>query len=322
MVKISVIIPVYNAEKYLAECLDSVLTQTFEDWEALCINDGSSDKSAQILSVYAQKDNRIKVITQENKGPPTTRNVGLKQAKGEYVCFLDADDMLHPEFLKILLENMEKYRVPVIGGNFEPFTKGYTFLPISEEISVKYYKYPLLKYLLRQMKYNAMVWGKLYHKSVFQNLCFDSDLYYGEDTHISIQILSKIDSIAFISTPLYAYRQSENSITRNPFRTKMIDDHILSSLKLNEFFKKKSLSLLVWYLLKKKTANRWFRWACVKPYKKDKENYQKIWECYIPIINNLIKEKKLNPFDLSLRYWLPFWLWRHRYFKILKLIMK
>ena len=93
MVKLSVIIPVYNDEKYLRECLDSVCNQTLDDIEIICINDGSTDSSPEILNEYSQADERIIIINQENRGPAASRNNGLDIAKGEYIAFLDAADM-------------------------------------------------------------------------------------------------------------------------------------------------------------------------------------------------------------------------------------
>lgn len=103
----SIIIPVYNVEDYLAECLESVLAQTVHDWEAICVNDGSTDRSGEILERYASKDSRIKVVTQDNGGLSAARNTGLSQVKGEYVLFLDSDDWLEPNALEVLLRNTD-----------------------------------------------------------------------------------------------------------------------------------------------------------------------------------------------------------------------
>lgn len=102
----SIIIPVYNVEKYLHDCLDSVLGQSFSDWEAICVNDGSTDGSADILEEYAEKDHRFKVVSQANGGLSAARNTGLKEAKGEYVLFLDSDDWLEKNALQVLSTNM------------------------------------------------------------------------------------------------------------------------------------------------------------------------------------------------------------------------
>ena len=102
----SIIIPVYNVEKYLRECLESVLCQTYEDWETICINDGSTDGSATILEEYAAKDSRFKVISQANGGLSVARNSGLEAASGDYVLFLDSDDYLEKDALRIIADNL------------------------------------------------------------------------------------------------------------------------------------------------------------------------------------------------------------------------
>ena len=103
----SIIIPVYNVEKYLRDCLDSVLNQSFTDWEAVCVNDGSNDGSAAILAEYASKDGRIITITQANGGLSTARNAGLETAKGDYVLFLDSDDWLEPDAVQDIAKNLQ-----------------------------------------------------------------------------------------------------------------------------------------------------------------------------------------------------------------------
>ncbi len=101
MPAISIIIPVYNVEKYLRRCLDSVLNQTFQDWQAICVNDGSPDNSAAILEEYAEKDSRFVVVTKENGGLSDARNAGMKHATGDYIMYLDSDDFIHPQTMEI-----------------------------------------------------------------------------------------------------------------------------------------------------------------------------------------------------------------------------
>jgi glycosyltransferase involved in cell wall biosynthesis len=108
MPKISIIIPVYNAENYLEECLLSISQQTFGDFEILAINDGSTDRSLEILKKYQEKEPRLQVISQENKGVSAARNLGLENAQGEYITFVDADDWLHPETLEQYIEIAKK----------------------------------------------------------------------------------------------------------------------------------------------------------------------------------------------------------------------
>ena len=102
MTKLSVIIPVYNVEEYLNECLDSITNQTLEGIEIICIDDGSTDNSPNLLKEYQKKDQRIKIITKENGGQATARNLGIKEAHGEYIAFIDSDDFIEPEMLEKL----------------------------------------------------------------------------------------------------------------------------------------------------------------------------------------------------------------------------
>ena len=118
MPKVSIIVPVYNVEKYLRQCLDSVLNQTFQEFEAICINDGSTDSCAQILDEYAKKDSRIKVITQDNKGLSEARNTGLKHVQGDYVFFLDSDDSIHPQCLDICHSFIQKDNADMVSFHF------------------------------------------------------------------------------------------------------------------------------------------------------------------------------------------------------------
>ena len=114
MPEVSVIIPVYNVEKYLRECLDSVMAQTFTDFEAICVNDGSTDGSLAILEEYAAKDKRFKIINRENGGLSAARNSGIQQSSGKYVDFLDSDDMLTPDALQWLYETAEKHTPDIL----------------------------------------------------------------------------------------------------------------------------------------------------------------------------------------------------------------
>ena len=114
MVKVSVIIPVYNVEDYLTECLDSIINQTFSDIEIICVNDGSTDNSLSILESYKKSDNRIKVFSQENAGQGAARNKGVENSCGVYVCFVDADDYIPHDAIEKYCKNIEKNNSDVV----------------------------------------------------------------------------------------------------------------------------------------------------------------------------------------------------------------
>ena len=119
--KFSVVIPVYNTESYLAECIDSLIHQPYENFEAICINDGSTDKSLQVLEDFAQKDGRIKVINQKNQGVSAARNAGIDAAVGDYIIFLDSDDFLAENCLYIFSQIIEKEKPDVIQYDLKVF---------------------------------------------------------------------------------------------------------------------------------------------------------------------------------------------------------
>ena len=148
-IAVSVIIPVYNVEKYLAECLDSVISQDIQDMEIICVNDGSTDSSGEILKTYARKDDRIKVVSQENKGLSSARNIGIEYAKGEYLLFLDSDDCLAEFVLKELYETAQGEDVEILTFDAECFYE-------TEELKKREYKD---NYYRRQKEYSGIWTG-------------------------------------------------------------------------------------------------------------------------------------------------------------------
>lgn len=119
MPAISIIIPVYNVEKYLRRCLDSVLNQTFNDWQAICVNDGSPDNSAEILAEYAARDSRFVVVTKENGGLSDARNAGMPFATGEYIMYLDSDDFIHPQTMEIAWHMVKRDNSDIVSFTYD-----------------------------------------------------------------------------------------------------------------------------------------------------------------------------------------------------------
>lgn len=211
--KISVIIPVYNVEKYLCECLDSVLAQTYTNLEIVLVDDGSTDSSGTICDKYAGKDSRIHVIHQKNGGLSAARNAGLNMAKGEYIAFVDADDLIHPQFLELMLNGIRQSGCPLSICCFRRFWK-------EEAIEFEHYdvidfpnwsKTALLAMLNDFHNDEALpavvAWSKLYRAELFQNIRFPLGKWH-EDEFIAHHILAQCDGAVFIQKPLYGYRQN------------------------------------------------------------------------------------------------------------------
>ena len=158
---ISLIIPVYNVEKYLARCLDSVINQTFKDLEIICIDDGSTDNSSDILQNYALKDERIVVIRQANAGLSAVRNVGISRAKGEYICFIDSDDWIDFDFCEKLYNSAEKHSADIaVAGIIRAcrFKRKYFLRFEEEKVSLDLQE----KFDICDVPERCYVWNKIY----------------------------------------------------------------------------------------------------------------------------------------------------------------
>lgn len=236
MVKVAVIIPVYNVEKYLPQCLDSVINQTLSDIEIICVNDGSTDNCGKILAEFAAKDKRIKIITQKNSGLSAARNAGLKIATANYISFIDSDDFVHPQFLEILYNAIQTNNSDIAGCNFAKIFDDKEILKI-ENTSSKIYT-PALNVLLDQRNFiHFNVWNKLYRRETVQNISFVEGIYY-EDWVFNTCVFAAIKSFAWINLPLYGYRISDNSIMRSKYTLKKLHDYITGINEVYDFINK------------------------------------------------------------------------------------
>ena len=210
----SLIIPVFNVEKYLGDCLDSVLAQSFQDWEAICINDGSTDGSLSILAEYAAKDARIKVVSQANAGTAVARNTGLKEASGDYIFFLDSDDWLEANALKVLSEKLSGEDMLCFSGKryFESTGKYNQADILPEKVyrsGMDYYNENAL--LPRDFAFVCVVLRVYNRAFLIQNeLFFDDDISYEDNLWVPMTVYHA-HSIKVISEPLYIYRIREGS---------------------------------------------------------------------------------------------------------------
>lgn len=210
----SLIIPVFNVEKYLGDCLDSVLNQPFQDWEAICVNDGSMDGSSSILAEYAAKDARIKVVSQANAGTAVARNTGLKEASGDYIFFLDSDDWLEANALQILAEKLNGEDMLCFSGKryFESTGKYNQADILPEKVyqsGMDYYNENAL--LPRDFAFVCVVLRVYSRAFLIQNgLFFDDDISYEDNLWVPMTVYHA-HSIKVISDPLYIYRIREGS---------------------------------------------------------------------------------------------------------------
>ncbi|MBO5162632.1 MAG: glycosyltransferase family 2 protein [Lachnospiraceae bacterium] len=207
--KISVIVPVYNAEKFLNKCIESVVQQMYMDWELLLVDDGSSDKSAEIMKAACEKDSRIREFHQKNAGPGIARNRGIESATGDYIVFLDADDYIDPEYFALLAQNEGK---DVIFIDIDQVTGDGKLLK-REAMSV--YKDWNIDKILRSQMTGKIPWGGV-RKAVKREILTQKHIVYaaytiGEEALYSFRILKAAKTVGFIEKPVYFYVNHENS---------------------------------------------------------------------------------------------------------------
>lgn len=218
MPKFTIIVPVYNTEKYLSECLDSLINQTYEDIEIICINDGSTDGSLGILNEYAQKDSRIKIINQANQGVSVARNTGIENAKGDYILFVDSDDWLElntcEKFNDVLFSDIDmlfyNYKIRKADGS-TIIEKQINQCIVNKKI--KFYDY--IEECFTCLNLRGIL-GKVYKREFLKqnNIQFLSDLWFGEDTYYLMRNLVNNPQVYILDDCLYNYRNfSLNSLS-------------------------------------------------------------------------------------------------------------
>lgn len=233
---ISIIIPVYNVEEYLAECLDSVLAQTFEDFEAICIDDGSPDNCGKILDDYAQKDARIRVIHQENGGEAVARNRGLDEAKGNFIYFTDDDDYLHPQALEIMHKVLIESGLDGVVCQHRKVYERHLPMPDIETEKVLYQtvEKPLHLFLNDKKAISIAPWCKMYRRDVIGNTRFVKGIHF-DDVPFNIEMLYKTQSVAIIDEVLYYFYQNPKSVSHSDINLKKVHNYLTIVRSIHEF---------------------------------------------------------------------------------------
>lgn len=318
-VQISIIMPVYNGEKYLSDCLDSVLKQSFVSYELIAINDGSTDNSLEILREYQQKDNRIKVHTIANNGPGNALNFGITCARGDYLCFIDQDDMIKPEHLKLLYDVIERYRVPVAFCEAEFCSEeGHTLERIPyPHMDSQFYNNSVLKTKNKLCLQFVPQWTKIIHRGFWldHKIEFPGNYNKSHDLPPHILLMFFADEVAFVTNPpTYLHRIHDKQIT-NPNSFKMTEGFLKSFVDIIKFDKKNSInnkkliayaSQILW-VGKYSIVQNLQRWSLLMRYrpfdvvkkicfsKKNKNGYRIIRVLFFKY-KYKIKTKKTNPY--------------------------
>lgn len=218
---ISIIVPVYNVERYLKKCIESLIHQTYRNIEIILVDDGSTDRSKEICDAYAKEDFRIRVIHQENQGLSQTRRNGLEIAKADYVVFVDSDDYVDERFVEKLWKLMEN-NVDMALVGFKNIDETGKIVPIKPEKSEILEKEDMLDRFLLQKPYINAMWNKCYKKEILEKIDFPSGILF-EDFAVIYRIIDQCGRIALSSETLYNYRIREDSIMTQEFTLKKMD---------------------------------------------------------------------------------------------------
>lgn len=233
-VEVSIIVPVYNVENYLRRCVDSILGQTFRNYELILVNDGSKDSSGKLCEEYAMQYSNVRVIHKSNGGPSSARNEGLEVADGKYFAFVDSDDYIHPEMIGTLHALARSHSSDVVMCQYRRTTEEkVTHKSDFAEAKVCHYtNIQAVDELLRidedhqSGKTNGLhwilAWNKLYKRHLFDGLRYKDGLLF-EDIHIIHRLLYKCSKITYIPQPLYNYYQRPDSIVNSGFSIKKAD---------------------------------------------------------------------------------------------------
>lgn len=205
--KLSIIIPIYNAEQFIRRCIDSILEQTYTDFELLLIDDGSTDDSSRICDVYSENDSRIKVFHKKNGGVSSARNVGLDNANGEWIVFIDSDDAINNQYLSVT----KKATVDLILTGCDYY--GATYIKDKIKITDSTLSHFYENYL--QTLQMRVPWAKFYKRSLIENLRFNESYKVGEDTLFVLSYLRRVKSMSVTNNTSYIYTLNTDFFSQN-----------------------------------------------------------------------------------------------------------
>ena len=220
---LSIIVPVYNSEKYLGRCLDSIASQSYKEWECLLIDDGSTDSSSEICKAYSEDDSRFKYIRKANGGVADSRNYGLQRALGEYIAFADNDDLLHPMMYQTLIDSLENTNSEISCCKYIKDFRSYD--DVEKEIAVPigggqtdvlsdresiYYS------IVKGNQANGiegLIWNKVYRKSVLNEIWFNTNIALVDDADFSLRLFKDVHKVCYVNLPFYHWMQHVNNQT-------------------------------------------------------------------------------------------------------------
>ena len=246
---ISVIIPVYNSEKTLDKCINSILNQTYNNYEIILVNNSSTDSSKEIINKFIKNYKSIKYFNINEQSVGKARNKGLSVANGEFICFIDSDDIVHKNYLKTLIDNINKHDMSICA-----FTNNIKKMTDSNKSITHLNQSQALEHILNNRKIQGYVWNKLFKSNIIKNnnLQFNETLKIGEDIDFVFEYLKYCKNIIYVNKKLYYYNKNTNNTVTN------IENYKFCLASWENMFKKyrtlkkyKSMDLINYYYLKK-----------------------------------------------------------------------
>lgn len=302
--KITIIVPVYNTENYLEDCLNSLMSQTYTNIEILLVNDGSQDNSLNICKEYATKDKRIKVIDKKHSGVSDTRNTGIKKSTGKYLTFIDSDDIIEKDYIERLYNTIKDTNSDVVVSGYSIIEKH-----LSKDIKyineTKIFKYKDIEKDLINTHYFSSICTNLYKKELIENIEFDQHLRFVEDWLFSYYSLKKA-KIVYLPYCGYKYLQHKSSTTHN-YTYENMKEYVLNNKYVLEKIKTKKNNDLINNRMFTK-INYALNKLCLNKKIKSKD-IKKIYIEFMDLVNykdldlsNISYESKLNKIRLYLLY--------------------
>ena len=299
---ISIIVPIYNVEKYLDKCINSIVHQTYKNIEIILVDDESPDNCPLICDEWAKKDKRIVVLHKKNGGLSDARNEGIKKAKGDYLCFVDSDDFIEEKYLEKLLESLIKHKTDVsqCGINYvDNNNKNIKTIGYDKDILITG-RNAIIESLNEHFIENEVVWNKLYKKDIFNEIKFPNGKVH-EDEYTTYKILYNEKNISIIKDALYNYRQSDNSIMRSNYSIKKYQDLDDAYNEKILYFKEKKDEVIYDMVIRSYLSNlsniyiKLKKSSVINPevYKRIKMDY-KFWYKYIIKSRNISLKNKIK----------------------------
>ena len=304
---ISIIVPVYKAEKYLDNCINSLLSQTYTDLEIILVDDGSPDASGAICDAYAAKDSRIKVIHQQNGGLSAARNAGLFVASGEYVGFVDADDTVEPDMYELLMHAIAGHQLAMCGAR--RVEEGQMPQPTSSDAAVTVLDNAgLWEEIFGRL--NNAAWNKLYRADLIKDSRFPQGLIHGEDLLFHLTYLPSVQSGVVLDAVKYNYYIHQGSITKaREFSEKVFDEVTVKDRArelvavANPSYNQKALYYS--FIARMNVCRKLYRYACANKYCECLAEYKAFWKAHYKSVKvRLPIRRRIEYFLLHNAKWL------------------